>query len=190
MPSANTIASESILGDKRGKFVFPRPVLVGAFEIFKDRVGEGPAEVVHVINNHLKSNPSEYKPRRKAQAAFNAKLVKDLTKANPEAKVMVAGDMNVDLNQASHRTQLGAIEALTPAKRGPNLLENLTAKLDHKQTYVWDGAPQHLDWVYASPALAKTLVDITTPHINSPQPKDSRASDHDPVITRFVGWGK
>jgi predicted extracellular nuclease len=191
--SLNGRATTKVKGDKNGSLTLSRPLLVGRFTVFRDGVGStGPKETLYVFNNHMKSQPHRFHDRRSAQSKLLATEVKRLLGKNPGAKVLVSGDMNVDLNQRNHRHQLRTMENLTSANpRTPTLLDNLTAKMKEGERFSYTYRKKHelLDWVYASPNLANKLLEVRIPHHNSlATDKTKRSSDHDPVLTRFAAF--
>ena len=184
--SHETKAPQSVAKDGEGRTLMRRPLLVGGFEIHRDGVkGKGPKERIYIVNQHLKSRPDSYVERRAAQAKFSGEKVQALLKKDPKARVIVAGDFNVDINQKPHKAQMKSLEGL--GKKG--LLSNLTSRLSSGErfSYLYKGRPQLLDWMYATKTLDKQLVELRIPHINSPESRGKRASDHDPVLATFAG---
>ena len=140
---------------------------------------------VYVINNHFTSmsggeKPTE--PRRTAQAEWNVTLVERILADEPEAQVVVLGDLNSFYDS-------------------PPLDELRTAGLRHvyeftepyrPYSYIYQGESETLDHILLTPALYAHLVRVEALHINAdyppPIPDDAsarRASDHDPVIAVF-----
>lgn len=191
--SLNKRASAKVNGDKMGRLTLARPLLVGKFKVYRDGVGSsGPSETLYVFNNHLKSQPHRFHDRRREQSKVIATEIQRLLGANPNAKVLLSGDMNVDLNQRGHRHQLRTLENLTSANPStPTLLDNLTAKMKagERFSYTYRKSHELLDWVYATPNLASKLLEVRIPHGNS-LAKDAaqRSSDHDPILTRFAAF--
>ncbi len=112
--------------------------------------------------------------RRTRQAELVAGFASELLGADPEARVLVLGDLN-DFEGSS---ALAALEAAG--------LENLVRRLPlaDRYSYVFQGNSQVLDHVLASPALAaRAEVDIV--HLNAEFPASDRVSDHDPVVVRL-----
>jgi len=109
--------------------------------------------------------------RRNSQAGVVAALVDELLARDPQAGVVVLGDLN-DFE--------GSRPIATLAGAG---LEDLVVRLplDDRYTFIYLGNSQVLDHVLVSPSLAGAAeVDIV--HLNAEFPADYRASDHDPVI--------
>jgi predicted extracellular nuclease len=112
--------------------------------------------------------------RRNAQAGVVAELVGELLARDPEAAVLVLGDLN----------DFEASEPLATLEEAG--LEDLVKRLPlgDRYTYVYLGNSQVLDHILASPNLTGSAeVDIV--HLDSESPAADRASDHDPVIVRL-----
>lgn len=114
--------------------------------------------------------------QRHAQARLVARFVDRWRSADPEARVVVAGD----LNDYDFSTTLDVLReaALT------DLAELLPP--EDRYTYVYQGNAQLLDHVLVSPSLvAGARADIV--HVFADLPASTRASDHDPLVVR-VEW--
>lgn len=112
--------------------------------------------------------------RRNAQAGVAAELVGALLARDPEAALLVLGD----LNDFETSEPLATLEGAG--------LENLVARLPvgDRYTYVYLGNSQVLDHILVSPSLTGGAeVDIV--HLDAEFPAADRASDHDPVIVRL-----
>lgn len=143
---------------------------------------------VYIIGNHFNSKggdgplfgdqqPSQRPSERQriAQAKAVNGFVRDILDINPEALILVLGDLNDFPWSESIQTLEGG------------LLENLALTLPENQrfTYLYEGNGQILDQILASIALAPRLVSYEVVHINSLSlPRDS-SSDHDPVVAVF-----
>ncbi len=109
--------------------------------------------------------------RRTAQAGLVAGLVGEILERDPDAAVVVLGD----LNEHEWRPPVEALEAAG--------LVNLIGRLapEDRYTYVFQGRSQVLDHVLVSSSLAAgAVVDVV--HLNADFPAAERASDHDPVV--------
>ncbi len=191
--SFNQRAPESVAADGQGNTTMTRPLLAAKFEVFKNGVKRGgPSETFYVLNNHLKSIPNLFQDRRRAQAGLSADLVKHLLASAPDAKVIIAGDMNVDYNTPDQHRQLSALNRMTREdRRSATLLDNLTSRLNKggRRSYDYRGKEQLLDWMFASKNLSRQLIEVRVPHVNSGAPdKETRGSDHDPVVARFKAF--
>jgi len=112
--------------------------------------------------------------RRTEQVQVVARFVRKLMKNEPDAGVVVLGDLN----------DFEISEPLATLKGAG--LEDLVVRLplDDRYTYVYLGNSQVLDHILVSSMLAGGAeVDIV--HLNAEFPVADRASDHDPVITRL-----
>ena len=116
--------------------------------------------------------PSE--ARRRLQAESVARTVREILSVDPNARVIVLGD----LNEHEFRSPL-----LPLTEAG---LENLVLRvpLPERYTYNFRGSSQVLDHIWVSPALvADAEVDIV--HVNADFPSRGRLSDHDPILARL-----
>ncbi|MEZ4512730.1 MAG: lamin tail domain-containing protein [Chloroflexota bacterium] len=152
-----------------------------------------PLEVVVEINgrfytlliNHFKSKrggEAETAPRRLAQAQHVNGLVNEQLSADPEARIIVLGDLNDYEGSPS-----------TLAMQEPNgRLANALALIPDAQRYsfIFGGVSQLIDAILLSSTLAEELVTATILHVNADFP-DSwsadpdllfRSADHDPPL--------
>ncbi|HEX4931405.1 MAG TPA: endonuclease/exonuclease/phosphatase family protein, partial [Gaiellaceae bacterium] len=112
---------------------------------------------------------------RAAQADVVGHFVENVLAADPDAAVVVLGD----LNDFDFAPALARLEAAG--------LRNLTKRLPESEryTFVFDGNAQALDHVLVSEALAASArYEIV--HVNSEYNAAERASDHDPVVAQFA----
>ena len=144
---------------------------------------------VFVVNNHWKSKrgddpvfgPTQPPSRgsedqRSQQAAVIGRWVRDLSRLDPMARVVVLGD----LNDHEFRTPLRILEGAGLV----NLVSSVPAGA--RYTFNYRGNSQLLDHVLVSRNLyeeAKPEIEIV--HINSDAPYARRASDHDPIVVRL-----
>jgi predicted extracellular nuclease len=141
---------------------------------------------VYVLNNHFTSMsggeiPTE--PRRKAQAAWNVSLVDRILSGDPEAFVVVLGDLNSFYDAPP-------IDVLRDGG-----LRHVYEFLEPERpyAYIYQGVSENLDHILVTPAMYQHLVRVEVLHINAdyppPVPGDPsarRASDHDPLIATFA----
>jgi endonuclease/exonuclease/phosphatase family metal-dependent hydrolase len=112
--------------------------------------------------------------QRVPQAEEVRKLLDGLLGVDPDARVIVLGDLNdFEFSQA-----VGTISAPPMV----NLMERLPES--RRSTYVFQGNSQILDHIVVSPALADGA-EIEVVQVNADFPASERASDHDPVIARL-----
>jgi len=177
-----------------GQFpLFDRPPLVAELAV-EDRLGG--VTPLTVITNHWKSKAGDESvnlPRRVRQAEAVAALVQQRLAANPNAAVIVLGD----LNDYYASVPVETVRTL-PEPDLVHLYDRLPP-LD-RYSYIFNGASQVLDHVLASPALAKLVGEVQIVRLNADYAAqhapaaDSvfHASDHDPVMVRIwprgVGW--
>jgi uncharacterized protein len=111
-------------------------------------------------------------PKRTQQAQAVATFVDEITAVDPEASVIVMGDLN-DFEYSDSVTTL--------TDDGSRLLD-LPATLpdDERYTYVFEGNSQVLDHIALSPGLAALGYDYDVVHVNAEF--DDQASDHDPQL--------
>ena len=115
--------------------------------------------------------PSE--DRRNSQTGVVAEFVGALMARDPEAAVIVLGDLN-DFEESKPLATLGGAG-----------LEDLVLRLplDDRYTFIYLGNSQVLDHILVSPGLTDGA-EIDIVHLNAEFPATDRASDHDPVVAR------
>lgn len=145
-------------------------------------------EKVLVIANHFNSKTGDTglygskQPPVKASEAQRAEIaavvnafVSDVLAKNPEANVVVLGDLNDFQFSNTLKTLKGS--ALT------NLIETLP--LGERYSYIYEGNSQTLDHMLVNNRLtSRSKLDIV--HINADfQEEEGRVSDHDPLLTQI-----
>jgi predicted extracellular nuclease len=156
-----------------------RKPLVGEFEFRGTRL--------IIVNLHLRSKRGDDPPfgtvqplrrpseaQRSAQAETIQRFVSRVLDLDPNAAIIVLGD----LNDFEFRAPVRALEGTT--------LVNLTERvpMPERYSYIYQGISQTLDHILVSPALAEDArVEIV--HVNADFPVSERGSDHDPVIVRL-----
>ena len=142
-------------------------------------------QTVYVLNNHFTSMsggeiPTE--PRRKAQAAWNVTLVQRILAHDPQAHIIVMGDLNsfYDSPPLDVFREAGlrhVYEFVEP---------------DRPYTYIFQGESETLDHILVTPSLYDGLARVTVLHVNAdyppPIPDDPSAravSDHDALVAIF-----
>ncbi len=182
------------------KWVFPRAPDVALFRIYSTSIGVGSHRDVYAINNHFKSGPDGCVGHRTEQAKYNAALVQFIENANPNARVVVAGDFNVyprpddpfaPIGQTGSSDQLGSL--YDPALGLKNLWEVLLDQApESAYSYVFVGQAQTLDQMFVNAPLLADLQQYRIAHINSDFPAEypgdvaRGTSDHDPNVANFV----
>jgi predicted extracellular nuclease len=143
--------------------------------------------VLYILNNHFTSlagGEAATEPRRAAQSAWNVEIIDRLRAADPDAHVVVMGDLNSFYDSLP-------IDVLRESG-----LQHVFATLpgEERYTYIYQGVAQTLDHILVSPSLWAALEDVHVLHTNAdfamPDPEDDspiRKSDHDPVIVIIDG---
>ncbi len=181
-------------------WVFPRAPGVALFRIHGTGLDADLHQDVYVVNNHFKSGPDTCVDHRTEQANYNAALVAFLEQANPDARVVVGGDLNVyprpddpfaPIGQPGSSDQLGAL--YDPSLGLKNLWEVLLGQAPASAySYVYQGMAQTLDQMFVTPSMLANLDQFRIAHINSDFPADypgdvaRGTSDHDPGVATFV----
>ena len=180
-------------------WVFPRAPDIGLFRIYNTAVGLDGYRDVYVINNHFKSGPDTCVAHRTEQANFNAALVAYIQAANPLARIVVGGDLNVyprpddpfaPIGQSGSSDQLGAL--YNPSLGLKSLWEiELVEAPAGAYSYIYLGMAQTIDHMFVNQAMLADLNEYRTAHINSDFPADypddvaRGTSDHDPGVANF-----
>ena len=170
-----------------GNRLFSRPPLIVHLDA---ALGDGEMLPLWVLVNHFKSKREDTStqaytlPRRLEQARFVAALVTEIETAQPGAAVIVLGDLNdyFDSETLAILHQTGLWNAMLGIERAS------------RYTYIYQGVSQAMDHVLVSPALAVNWVQAQPVHLNADYPYayrgqgdvPNRASDHDPVLVRYV----
>ena len=175
-------------------WVFPRAPDIGLFRIYTTSVGTGFYHDVYVIDNHFKSGPDTCVEHRTEQANYNAALVAYIQAANPDARIVVGGDLNVyprpddpfaPIGQPGSSDQLGAL--YDPSLGLKSMWEVLLDQApESAYSYVFVGMAQTLDQMFINQPMLSDLQQYRIAHINSDFPADypddvaRGTSDHDP----------
>jgi hypothetical protein len=147
-----------------------------------------------VINNHFKSGPDTCVGHRTEQAKYNAAIVAFLQSANPNALIVVGGDLNVyprpDDIALGASDQLGSL--YDPALGLTNMWDVMLEQApESAYSYVYLGMAQTLDQMFVNAPLLANLKQFRIAHINSDFPADypgdvaRGTSDHDPNVATF-----
>lgn len=157
-------------GARQHHWLPSRKVLVGEFCI------ENTPLLVVVC--HLKSSRAATrreqayaKKQRHAQAKVINQFVSSWLACDPQARIVVLGDMNDGCGSKTLRLMKG------------NHLENVLEKLPNTLCYTHrrGGKPQVLDHILLSRALRKNAT-VQIPHVNSNFKNIDKVSDHEPVL--------
>lgn len=178
--SVQLTQSPGLIQPDAGAFYDSRKPLVGEFSF--------QGEKIFVIGAHLNSKSGDtalyglsQPPRldserqRIQQAAIIQRFVAKIQALDPEALVVVAGDMN----------DFQFSESLTVLK-GSTLVDIVELlPIEEQYTYIYEGNSQALDHILVSRSLEKQLSEVDIVHLNAEFLASQRASDHDPVLAYF-----
>ncbi len=141
---------------------------------------------LYLLNNHFTSmagGEEATEPRRIAQAAWNVVLVEEILAREPEAQIVVMGDLNSFYDSAPLDTL---------REGGLHHVYEVLTEGERPYTYIFQGESETLDHLLVSPALFERLVRVEALHVNAdhplPAPNDlspRRLSDHDPLVAVF-----
>lgn len=166
-------------------------------------------ETIHIVGNHFKSKGGDDPPfgidssmglpfdritevQRKLQAQVVADFVEDLLGTDPDALVMIAGDLNDFQFGEPGEGSNHPIAILENADGGFTNLIDLEKEAE-RWTFIFDGNSQVLDHMLVNDALLDKLVGTDILHFNAGFPAalgsdpstTLRASDHEAVEGRF-----
>ncbi|MFB2892388.1 SdiA-regulated domain-containing protein [Aerosakkonemataceae cyanobacterium BLCC-F50] len=171
-------ASPGLIDPTNSAFNASRKPLVGEF-VFN-------GQTVYVIGNHFNSKGGDQplfgpnqpptlssEVQRNQQATIVKNFVQSILAIDPNANIVVAGDLN-DFEFSNPLTILESAGLNT-------LVETLPA--NERYTYNFEGNAQVLDHILASGNLLSKLDGYDVVHINSEFA--DQVSDHDPVLARF-----
>ena len=123
--------------------------------------------------------------QRLAQAAFIHGFVAELLAADPNANIVVLGDLNENsFPLAPVQPSLG--DVLQTLAGTPPILFNLGDAVDGDSAYSYNfqGISQQLDHLLVSAALLALQPEFDYVHVNTEFP--NQASDHDPILARLL----
>lgn len=179
-----------------GANVFTRAAQVGRFEVYPQTAGEGTAVDLWVVNNHFSSTPDARIGQRTEQAAYAAAIDEAIEAGVPDARVMVAGDLNVFPRPDDPVPPPdGPSDQLAPLyDAGLNSLWDVLVEEAPAAaySYVFDGQAQTLDQQLVDDGLLADLVEQRVAHVNADWPAEHQpatgrgVSDHDPSVARFA----
>ncbi|GAA0483839.1 hypothetical protein Ade02nite_94280 [Paractinoplanes deccanensis] len=161
-----------------GTDVYTRAPQVGLFEVR----GGG---TIWAISNHFSSGPDTRVGQRREQAAYGAAIADAIEAADPYARVVLGGDLNVfprpdDPVPANPGDQLGPLYGTGLH----NLWDDLAADApEAAYSYVFEGQAQTLDHLFVNERLHRDLVEMRAAHVNADH--SDGVSDHDPQVARF-----
>jgi predicted extracellular nuclease len=142
--------------------------LVAVANHFVSKGGDGP------LFGRVQPPPRPSESQRGAQAKVVHDFVGHLLEADPDANVVVLGDLN--------DFPWSATVAALKGKHLHNLIDDLPEP--ERYGYVFEGNSQALDHVLVSRALRRAGPEHAIVHANAEYA--DRASDHDPQVVRFT----
>ncbi|MGH3681482.1 MAG: FIMAH domain-containing protein, partial [Natronosporangium sp.] len=188
-----------------GRNVFSRPAQVGQFRVWRAGIGTSTWTDLYLVDNHLSSGPENRVRQRTEQAVYNARIADALLAAEPEARILVGGDLNVFPRPDDPYPPgtpipgigVGPSDQLRPLYDSPltNLHDTLLDSAPAAAySFGFQGQAQTLDQLWVSPSLGSSIVDVHSAKINVDWPGDAAGqppaygrfgvSDHDPQLTR------
>ena len=167
--------------------LFSRPPLM--ITVTAHTASAGNVTVYGIVNHFISKSGGEAltEPRRVLEAQWNAGLVDCILAADPDAYVVVLGDLNDYYDSAPLRALTGGD---IPGGQLVNVLGTLPS--EERYSYIFQGVSQLLDHILVTPAMAARQARVEVLHINAdyppPDPADlspRHCSDHDPVVAVF-----
>ncbi len=130
---------------------------------------------VFIIANHFvsKSNNNNKESQRIQQAQIVEDFVSQILAKVSQSNIVVVGDLNDGPNSTTLRTLTDRTLVNLPVKLLPS---------DDAYSYIFQGRKQLIDYILVNQQLAQTNPKIRIAHVNANQPRNSRASDHDPLV--------
>ena len=149
---------------------------------------------IWIQNNHFSSGPDRHVERRSAQASVNAELSQLIRKLDPEALLIVGGDLNVfprpDDPLDPPSDQLRALYDAGLFNVMDRIMKEDPARA---YSYIYQGIAGTLDHFFLSPEAKNHLKFAAYLKLNAGSPESfpefppQRASDHDPLLIE-LGW--
>ncbi|HMS08356.1 MAG TPA: hypothetical protein PKE66_02640 [Pyrinomonadaceae bacterium] len=198
-------------GGRGDAILHDRPPFVIEAEIRDEKTGT-PFRLT-VMSNHLKSlrgitderDGPRVRAKRALQAEYIAKWVNERQKADPNERIVIAGDLNAFQFNDGLVDIIGTLTGKPTPKdavlaSSPDLIErdliNLVDLIQaaQKYSYVFDGSAQSLDHIIINEPMRKHLNGFGYLRVNADFPKAFRAdgeriegfSDHDVAVAYFT----
>jgi predicted extracellular nuclease len=163
--------------------VFPRAMQVFVVEDLRTKAR------LWLLNNHFSSGPDRLVERRTQQAAINADISKEILKLNPDALLVVGGDLNVfPRPDDPHNPPSDQLAPLYNAGLFNAVDRVFAEKPSNARSYIFQGEANILDHMFLSPEMKRRLLRALFVPINSGEAEGLsplpvlRASDHDPLV--------
>ncbi len=146
---------------------------------------DGGDVTLYTIANHFVSLGAGFdatEPRRVKQAEWNVKLAQEILADDPDARIVILGDLNTFFDTPSIQVfrDAGFVHAFDPIPA------------EERYTYIFQGESETLDHMLVTPNLAKMIDRVQMLRINADFPladpaddSPTRTSDHDPVVVWF-----
>jgi predicted extracellular nuclease len=175
-----------------GSDVFTRAPQVAKF-LVAATPGSNEKSVLWAVSNHYSSTPDGRIGQRREQARYGAAIVSAIEAADPNARVVYGGDLNV-FPRPDDPVQSNPGDQLAPLYDAGlhNLWEDLVRDVPASAySYSFEGQAQTLDHLFVNDPLYADLVQMRAAHINADWAANyagdgSRgSSDHDPQVARF-----
>ena len=179
-----------------GVNVFTRAPQVAHFRVAA-QPGSADTYDLWAVSNHFSSTPDGRVGQRTEQAAYAAAIADAIAAADPDARIVVGGDLNVfprPDDPFAPGDPLFPSDQLAPLYDAglANLWEDLVADVPSAAySYTFQGQAQTLDQLFVNDALHGDLVQVRAAHVNAGWPADHDGdgarglSDHDPQVARF-----
>jgi uncharacterized protein len=180
-----------------GSNVFTRAPQVAHFLVAAQPGGSETYDL-WTLSNHFSSGPDTRVGQRTEQAAYAAAIAQAIAAADPTARIIVGGDLNVfprPDDPFAPGDPLFPSDQLAPLYEAglDNLWEDLAADVPAAAySYTFQGQAQTLDHLFVNDAAHDDLIQMRAAHVNAGWPADfpgdgSRGlSDHDPQVARFA----
>jgi len=179
-----------------GSNVYTRAPQVARFTVLA-KPGSADSLTLWAVSNHYSSTPDARVGQRTEQAAYGAAIVQAIQAAEPGARVVYGGDLNVfprpddPIARSDSDVPSDQLRALYDAGLR-NLWETLAADVPAAAySYVFQGQAQTLDHLWVTEPLYDDLVQVRAAHVNAGYPVDDFTdgprglSDHDPQVAIF-----
>jgi uncharacterized protein len=179
-----------------GDDVFTRAPQVAHFRVAAEP-GASDTYDLWAISNHFSSTPDARVGQRTEQAAYAAAIADTIAAADPHARIVLGGDLNVFPRPDDPFAPGDALfpsDQLAPLYESglANLWDDLVADVPSAAySYTFQGQAQTLDQLFVNDALHADLVEVRAAHVNAGWPADHDGdgprglSDHDPQVARF-----